>query len=62
MRPSADSDEFVYNDVKQSLARHQPPGSKDELKSNLVSYKRSMQKLQAKVRTFFQAPTGRYAA
>lgn len=60
--PEHNPDEFVNNDVKQSMARRQAPGSKDELKSNLVSYMRSLQKRPAKVRTFFQAPTVRYAA
>ena len=37
-------------------------GDKAALKSGLTSYMRSLQRCPAKVRTFFQAPTVRYAA
>lgn len=60
--PEHHPDEFVNNDVKQSIARRKAPASKDELKSNLVSYMRSLQKRPDQVRAFFQAPTVRYAA
>ena len=60
--PQHNPDEFVNNDVKQSMARRKPPADKAELRRNLASTMHSLQKRPAKVRAFFQAPTVRYAA
>ena len=60
--PEHNPDEFVNNDVKQSLARGKAPNDKVELKRNLTSYMRGLQKRPTKVRAFFQAPSVRYAA
>src|ERR1700756_2237889 len=51
-----------YNDLKQAMARRRTPRDKAALKSGLTSDMRSLQRCPAKVRTFFQAPTVRYAA
>ena len=60
--PEHNPDEFLNNDLKQTMARRRTPGDKIALKSSLTSYMRSLQRCPAKVRAFFQAPTVRYAA
>ena len=60
--PDCNPDEFLNNDLKQELARRATPRSKAAMKSGLRSYMRSLQKRPAKVKTFFQAPSVRYAA
>jgi transposase len=60
--PEHNPEEFLNNDLKQTLARHRTPKTKLALKSGLTSYMRSLQRQPAKVRTFFQAPSVRYAA
>jgi transposase len=60
--PEHNPDEFLNNDLKQAMARRRTPRDKAALKSGLTSYMRSLQPCPAKVRTFFQAPTVRYAA
>src|ERR687884_20578 len=60
--PEHNPDEFLNNDLKQAMARRRTPRDKAALKSGLTSYMRRLQQCPAKVRTFFQAPTVRYAA
>jgi transposase len=60
--PEHNPDEFLNNDLKQTMARRRTPRDKASLKSGLTSYRRSLQHCPAKVRTFFQAPSVRYAA
>jgi hypothetical protein len=60
--PEHNPDEFLNNDLKQAMARHRTPRDKAALTSGLTSYMRSLQRCPAKVRTFFQAPTVRYAS
>ena len=60
--PEHNPDEFLNNDLKQAMARRRTPRDKAALKSGLTSYRRSLQRCPAKVRTFFQAPTVRYAS
>jgi transposase len=60
--PEHNPDEFLNNDLKQAMARRRTPRDKAALKSGLTSYMRSLQHCPAKVRTFFQAPSVRYAA
>jgi transposase len=60
--PEHNPDEFVNNDVKQTMARRHVPKDKAELKKGLTAYMRALQKRPDKVRAFFQAPTVRYAA
>jgi transposase len=60
--PEHNPDEFLNNDLKQAMARRRTPPDKAALKSGLTSYMRSLQHCPAKVRTFFQAPSVRYAA
>jgi hypothetical protein len=60
--PEHNPDEFLNNDLKPAMARRRTPRDKASLKSGLTSYMRSLQHCPAKVRTFFQAPSVRYAA
>src|SRR3954471_6148328 len=60
--PEHNPDEFLNNDLKQAMARRRTPPNRMALKSGLISYMRSLQQCPAKVRTFFQTPTVRYAA
>jgi transposase len=60
--PEHNPEEFLNNDLKQTLARHRTPKTKAALKSGLTSYMRRLQRQPAKVRAFFQAPSVRYAA
>jgi transposase len=60
--PEHNPDEFLNKDLKQAMARRRTPRDKAALKSSLTSYMRSLQRCPAKVRTFFQAPSVRYAA
>ena len=59
--PEHNPDEFMHNDLKQTLGRRRVPKSKAAMKSGLLSYMHSLQKRPNKVRAFFQAPTVRYA-
>jgi hypothetical protein len=60
--PDHNPDEFMHNDLKQGLARRRIPQDRAALKSGLQSHMRSLQRRPAKVRSFFQAPSVRYAA
>ncbi len=60
--PEHNPHEFLHNDLKQALARRRIPRDKPALKSGLASYMRGLQRRPAKVRSFFQAPSVRYAA
>ena len=60
--PEHNPEEFLNNDLKQTLTRRRTPKTKAAFKSGLTSYRRSLQRQPAKVRAFFQAPSIRYAA
>jgi transposase len=60
--PDRNPDEFLNNDLKQAMARRRTPKDKAGLKSGLTSYMRGLQKRPVKIKTFFQAPSVRYAA
>ena len=60
--PQHNPDEYLNNDVKQALARGATPKDKAGMKNALSSYMRGLQKRPAKVKSFFQAATVRYAA
>jgi hypothetical protein len=60
--PEHNPDEFLNNDLKQAMARRRTPRDKAALKSGVISYMHSLQHCPAKVRTFFQAASTRYAA
>jgi hypothetical protein len=54
--PEHNPDEFMHNDLKQTMARRRIPKDKAGLKSFLHSHMHRLQKMPAKVRAFFQAP------
>lgn len=60
--PEHNPDEFLNNDVKQSMARRPAAKSKDALKATLRAYMRGLQRQPTKVRSFFTAPSTSYAA
>jgi transposase len=60
--PERNPDEYLNNDVKQSLGRRRTPLDKTAMKASLTSHMRRLQRRPAKVRSFFQAPDVRYAA
>jgi len=60
--PEHNPDEFMHNDLKQTMARRCIPKDKAGLKAFLRSHMHHLQKMPAKVRAFFQAPEVRYAA
>ena len=60
--PEHNPDEFLHNDLKQSLGRQVAARDRAELKSSLRRYLRRLQREPARVRAFFQTPTIRYAA
>ena len=60
--PQHNPDEYLNNDVKQGLARRQRPKDKAAMKGALSSYMRGLQKRPDKAKSFFQAPSVRYAA
>ena len=60
--PEHNPDEFLNNDVKQSMARRPAAKSKDALKASLRSYMRGLQRQSYKVQSFFNTPSTRYAA
>ncbi len=60
--PDHTPDEFMHNDLKQTLARRRTPKDKAAMKSGLLCYMHTLQGRPAKSRAFFQAPAARYAA
>ena len=60
--PDCNPDELINNDLKQAIAKRRTPRTKDALKAEVTSHMRALQRRPAKVRSFFQAPTVRYAA
>ena len=60
--PEHNPDEFLNNDVKQTIARRPAAKSKDALKVSLRSYMRGLQRKPNKVHSFFKTPSTSYAA
>jgi transposase len=60
--PEHNPDEFMHNDLKQTMARRCIPKDKAGLKAFLRSHMHRLQKTLAKVCAFFQAPEVRNAA
>lgn len=59
--PELNHDEFVWNDLKAHGTRRKPITPLSQLRQMIVSRMRQLQKLHALVRSFFHAPTTRYA-
>jgi transposase len=60
--PDHNPDEFLHNDLKQSLGRRPAATDRNGLKRRLRGYLRRLQRQPERVRAFFQASTTRYAA
>ena len=59
--PELNPDEYVWNDLKAHGTGRQMITSLDQLRQMILSHMRQLQKLPALVRSFFHAPTTRYA-
>jgi transposase len=59
--PELNPDEFVWNDLKTNSTGRKLITSLTQLRQMIVSHMRQLQKLPALVRSFFHAPTTRYA-
>jgi transposase len=60
--PEHNPDEFLHNDLKQSLGRRPAARDRAGLESRLRGYLRRLQRQPVRVRAFFQTPTTLYAA
>jgi transposase len=60
--PDTNPDELLNNDLKQAIAKRRTPRTKAALRDQVTSHIRDLQRRPAKVRSFFQHPTVRYAA
>jgi transposase len=59
--PELNPDELVWNDLKTHGTGRKLIASLAQLRQMIVSHMRQLQKLPALVRSFFHAPTTRYA-
>jgi transposase len=59
--PELNPDEYVWNDLKAHGTGRQMITSLGQLRQTILSHMRQLQKLPALVRSFFHAPTTRYA-
>lgn len=60
--PDTNPDELLNNDLKQAIAKRRTPRTKAALRDEVTSHMRDLQRRPDKVRSFFRAPTVRYAA
>jgi len=60
--PQLNPDEFLNNDVKSNGLGRRRPASREEMAADLHGYLRSTQRQPTVVRSFFRAPSVRYAA
>lgn len=60
--PELNPDEYVWNDLKNNGVGRIPASGPDQLKANVVSHMRRLQKKTVLVRSFFQAPETIYAS
>jgi transposase len=59
--PELNPDEYVWNDLKNNCIGRKVLVSKAQLRKQVLSHLRKLQKMPALIITFFQAPTTRYA-
>lgn len=59
--PELNPDELVWNDLKNNCLGRVAHHCVEELRKRVQSYLRSLQKLPDRIRSFFRAPTTRYA-
>ena len=60
--PELNPDEYVWNDLKNNSLGRKAITSIEEMKREVISYLRFIQKTPERVRSFFNAPTTAYAA
>jgi len=60
--PELNPDEYVWNDLKNNALGRKALASIEEMKREVISYLRFIQKTPERVRSFFNAPTTSYAA
>jgi len=60
--PELNPDELVWNDLKNNGIGRMSIGTKEEMKRDILSHLRSLQKLPLRIQSFFLAPTTAYAA
>ena len=60
--PERNSDEYLNRDLKQSIASTQPARNSRQLKKQLLSQMKSIQKLPNRVKSYFKNPNVQYAA
>ena len=60
--PDTNPDELLNNDLKQAIAKRRTPRTKAALRDEITSHMRDLQHRKDKVRSFFRAPSVRYAA
>ena len=59
--PELNPDEYVWNDLKAQCTGRKVINSLTQLRQMIISHMRQLQKLPMLVRSFFRAPTTRYA-
>lgn len=60
--PNLNPDEFLNNDVKSNALGRRRPADREEMEGDIRSYLRGTQRQPEIVRSFFRAPSVRYAA
>ncbi len=60
--PELNPDELVWNDLKNNSLGRKSITSLEELKREVISYLRFIQKTPERVMSYFRAPTTSYAA
>jgi transposase len=60
--PEHNPDEFLNNDVKRNANSKRIPGNAEEMKQNLRSYMKSVQRRPQRIMSYFRAETVKYAA
>ncbi|MCZ7660785.1 MAG: transposase [Xanthobacteraceae bacterium] len=60
--PELNPDELVWNDLKNHAIGRQSIKGPDQLKRAVISFLRYLQRTPDRVRSYFRAPTTRYAA
>jgi transposase len=59
--PELNPDEYVWNDLKNNCLGRKVIDSKAQLRKQVLSHLRKLQKLPVLIRSFFRSPTTRYA-
>jgi transposase len=60
--PELNPDELVWNDLKNNCLGRKAIVSAEQLKAEVISFLRFLQKTPERIRSYFQAPTTCYAS